>query len=234
GVPFLSKAKAMQHRLQLDLRVGYVDRNVTSNDEMHAGGQHPYPYGFDALTPNTLFSGYPGYSLSGETLGILNLAYRFPLLHQWQFHKAGPLAMASYSGTSGVWMQVGGSAGNLWSYRPPTSTSGNFYVDQYDQYVAYDPDSIKREIPFVDRAYKNGNYMLYDAQAEVRVPLIAFNTQRWDSFFRVAYGFNDITGYGDVNGDSFYNGSDSGNGDGLSNEVEEAGFRFYIGLGTGW
>jgi hypothetical protein len=36
------------------------------------------------------------------------------------------------------------------------------------------------------------------------------------------------------NGDSFYNGSDSGNGDGLSNEVEEAGFRFYIGLGTGW
>src|SRR5436190_13680168 len=163
-VPFLSKPQAMNHRLQLDLRLEYVDRNVTSNDEMHAGGQHPYQYGFDALTPNTLFSGYPGYSLSGETLGILNLAYRFPLMHQWQFHKGGPVAM-----TNGVWMQVGGSAGNLWSYRPPTSTSGNFYVDRYDQYVAYDPDSIKREIPFVDRAYKNGNYMLYDAQAEVRV-----------------------------------------------------------------
>jgi hypothetical protein len=59
GVPILSKARSMQHRLQLDLRLGYVDRNVTSNDEMHAGGQHPYQYGFDALTPNTLFSGYP-------------------------------------------------------------------------------------------------------------------------------------------------------------------------------
>jgi len=234
GVPILSKARAMQHRLQLDLRLGYVDRNVTSNDEMHAGGQHPYQYGFDALTPNTLFSGYPAFSLSGETLGILNLAYRFPLMHQWQFHKAGPLAMASYSNVQGIWMQIGGSAGNLWSFRPPSQSSGNFYVDQYDQYVAYDPDTIKREIPFVDKAYKNGNYLLYDAQAEIRVPIIAFNTVPWDSFFRVAYGFNDITGYGDVNGDSFYNGSDSGNGDGLSNEVEQAGFRFYIGLGTGW
>jgi hypothetical protein len=229
GVPLLSKARAMNHRLQLDLRLGYVDRNVTGNDEMHAGGQHPYQYGFDALTPNTLFSGYPGYSLSGETLGILNIAYRFPLMHQWQFHKGGPLSM-----TNGVWMQIGGSAGNLWSYRPPSEGAGEFYVDQYDQFVAYDPDTIEREIPFVDRAYKNGNYMLYDAQAEIRVPLVAFNTSSWDSFFRVAYGFNDITGYGDVDGDSFYNGTDSGNGDGLSTDVEEAGFRFYFGLGTGW
>jgi hypothetical protein len=234
GIPILNKMRAMQHRIQVDLRLGYIDRNVTSNDEMHAGGQHPYQYGFDALTPNTLFSGYPAYSLSGETLGILNLAYRFPLMHSWQFHKAGPLAMASYSRTNGMWMQIGGSAGNLWSFRPPSGSTGNYYVDQYDQYVAYDPSTIKREIPFVDKAYKNGNYMLYDAQAELRVPLIVFNTAPWDSFFRVAYGFQDITGYGDVNGDSFYNGSDSGNGDGLSNEVEKAGFRFYIGLGTGW
>jgi hypothetical protein len=233
GVPILSKARAMQHRIQLDLRLGYVDRNVTGNDELHAGGQHPYQYGYGALTPNTLFSGYPAFSLSGETLGILNLAYRFPLMHQWQFHKAGPLAMASYSGTSGVWMQLGGTAGNLWSFRPPAEGTVS-YVDQYDQRVAYDPDTIEREIPFVDRAYKNGNYLLFDAQAEIRVPIIAFNTTPWDSFFRVAYGFNEIGGYGDVDGDTFYNGSDSGNQDGLSTEVEKPGFRFYIGLGTGW
>jgi hypothetical protein len=132
-----------------------------------------------------------------------------------------------------VWMQIGGTAGNLWSFRPPTEGSLT-YLDQYDQRVAYDPDTIKREIPFVDKAYKNGNYLLYDAQAEVRVPLIMFNTSPWDSFFRVAYGFNEIGGYGDVDGDTFYNGADSGNGDSLSTETEKPGPRFYIGLGTGW
>jgi hypothetical protein len=228
GVPILAKARSMQHRIQVDARVGFVDRNVTGNDEFRAGGQHPYDFGYGSITPNTLFSGYPAYSLSGETLGILNLAYRFPLMHQWQFHKSGPLAM-----TSGLWMQIGGTAGNLWSFRPPPEGAAS-YVNQYDQRVAYDADDIEREIPFVDRAYKNGNYLLYDAQAEIRLPMVMFNTVPWDSFFRVAYGFNEIGGYGDVDGDSFYNGSDSGNNDGLSTETEKPGFRFYIGLGTGW
>jgi hypothetical protein len=228
GVPLLQKAKDMNHRLQIDARFGWTDRNVTGNDEMHAGGQHPYQYGYGSLTPNTLFAGYPGYSLSGETLGILNVAYRFPLAHPYQFHKLGPLSQVN-----GIYMQFGGTAGNLWSFRPPQDDASS-YVDQYDQTVAYDPDDIEREIPLVDKAYKNGNYLLFDAQAEVRVPMILFNTSSWDSFLRVAYGFNEISGYGDVNGDNVYQSTDSGLGDGLSTETEKPGVRFYLGLGTGW
>jgi hypothetical protein len=95
-------------------------------------------------------------------------------------------------------------------------------------------DAVTREIPFVDEAYKNGNSMLYDASAELRVRSVIFHGMPWDSFARVAYGFNEIRGYGDVNGDDLFDTSENALGDELSNETEPAGFRYYIGFGTGW
>jgi hypothetical protein len=226
GIPFLKEAQSRGHVFQLDTSFGYIDRNVDTNDEFRAGGQHPYYVNYQSIRPNTQFAGYPGWSLSGETMAIMNLAYRFPLdAHTtWRW---GPFT------TSGIYMQMGGSAGNLWSYRPPKDENKS-YRSLYDDRIAYNPDDIVREIPFVDVAYKNGNRMLYDAFAEIRVASVFRDGFAWNSFVRLAYGFNEIRGYGDVDGDGIFDTSESGVGDELSSETEPAGWRIYLGLGTGW
>jgi hypothetical protein len=76
--------------------------------------------------------------------------------------------------------------------------------------------------------------MLYDVAAELRVTSVLYHTMAWDSFLRLAYGFNEIRGYGDVDGNDVADTNNSALGDELSSETEPAGFRLYIGLGTGW
>jgi hypothetical protein len=226
GIPPFTKAHEARHVIQIDAQLGYVDRNVDANDEFRAGGRHPANAGWGTIRPNTQFAGYPGWSLSGETMAIMNIAYRFPIdgHSTWRY---GPFT------TSGIYGQFGGTAGNLWSFRPPQDPSKS-YRSMYDDRIAYDPADIKREIPFIDKAYKNGNYMLYDTFAEVRVSSIFRDTASWNSFLRVAYGFNEIKGYGDVNGDGIWDTSENGVGDELSSETEPAGWRVYLGFGTGW
>jgi hypothetical protein len=158
-------------------------------------------------------------------MAIFNAAYRFPL-NRYGFWRTGPIT------TNGIYMQLGGTAGNLWSYKPPEEDQS--YRSQYDDRIAYDPDTVQREMPFVDVAYKNGNKMLYDAFAEVRVQSDFRDGMGWNSFIRMAYGFNEIRGYGDVDGDGINDTSESGVGDELSSETEPAGWRLYLGLGTGW
>jgi len=227
GIPFLEKAKGVgSHTFQLDFQFGAVDRNVDVNDEFRAGGLHPAYVGYSSVQPNTQFAGYPGWSLSGETMAIFNVAYRFPL-NRYTYNRWGPIT------TQGIWMQFGGTAGNMWSYRPPEDESKS-YRSQYDDRIAYDPADIEREIPFIDKAYKNGNHMLYDAFAEIRVASVFRDGMGWNSFVRFAYGFNKIRGYGDVNGDGIFDTSETGVGDELSAEEEPAGWRLYLGLGTGW
>ncbi len=221
----LQAANSHRHVIQLDFQGGVIDQNVSFNDEFRAGGQHPYNFGSDSLRPNTLFSGYPANSLSGETMAILNLAYRFPI-RRYLNKKVGPFYFYD------VTAQVMGTAGNLWSYRAPTDPN-NYYVNEYGDRVARNPASVHREIPFVDKAYKNGNYMLYDAGAELRVSADLF-TIPWNCFVRAAWGFNEIHGIGDVNGDGIQDTTNTGIGNGLSNETEKPGPRFYLGLGTGW
>ena len=76
--------------------------------------------------------------------------------------------------------------------------------------------------------------MLYDVSAEIRVTSLLYHSCDWNSFVRLAYGFNSVRGIGDVNGDSIFDTNDNNLGDELSNEREPAGFRLYVGLGTGW
>ncbi len=223
---FLSKLQEQRHTLQFDAQVGFLDRNVDRNDEFRAGGQHPFYFGSDSLRPNTLFAGYPSNSLSGETMALFNLAYRFPIRREWN-QRVGPFYFYDVTG------QVMGSTGNLWSFRPPTDAA-DYYRNEYGERVARDAADVVREIPFVDTAYKNGNYLLYDAGAELRVSASLFNQSQWNSFFRVVYGFNEVKGYGDVNGDDIQDTTNNAIGDELSNEVEEPGVRVYVGLGTGW
>ncbi len=225
-LPFLQAAQDRRHTLQLDVAAGVIDRNVDRNDEFRGGGQHPFYWGSDSLRPNTLFAGYPANSLSGETMALVNLAYRFPIRRELN-KRVGPFYFYDITG------QIMGTAGNLWSFRAPTQES-QFYRNEYGERVARDASTLRREIPFVDTAYKNGNYLLFDAGAELRVSAALFNSTGWDSFLRVVYGFNEIHGYGDVNGDDIQDTTDSAIGDELSNETEKPGVRVYIGLGTGW
>ncbi|MEC8380838.1 MAG: hypothetical protein VXZ96_10980, partial [Myxococcota bacterium] len=227
GFDFLREAQNRKHVIQLDTQFGMIDRNVALNDEFRAGGRHPYNLGYGSIQPNTPFAGYPAWSLGGETMMIANMAYRFPLTRPEQKWMHGPLYI------TGVYAQFGGTAGNLWSFRPP-SDPADFYRSRFDERIAYNSEDVVREIPFRDIAYKNGNYMLYDLSFELRMSSVLYHTMSWDSFFRLAYGFNEIRGWGDVDGDDIFDTNDSAVGDELSNETEPAGFRIYLGLGTGW
>ena len=64
------------HTFQLDFDLGYIDRNVMGWDEFMAGGRHPYNWGNGTIGNNIQFSGFEGYSLSGETMLIANGTYR--------------------------------------------------------------------------------------------------------------------------------------------------------------
>lgn len=227
GSKILAEAQKRRHVMYLDSHIGVVDRNVSGNDEFRAGGRHPYNMGYGSIQPNSQFAGYPSWSLGGETMMIFNTGYRFPLTRPEQKWMYGPLYIVGLVG------QVSATAGNLWSFRPPSDPT-KFYRDRYDERVAYNSDDVKREIPFIDTSYKNGNKMLYDVSAEIRMSSILYHTMSWDSFVRVAYGFNEVRGWGDVDGDDIFDTNDSALGDELSSETEPAGIRLYLGLGTGW
>lgn len=219
--------KRRKHALEFSFQGGIIDRNVQYQDEFRGGGVHPAYMGTGSIQPNNQFAGYPAFSLSGETMLVASLGYRFPVITNID-KRMGPFYMYD------VYMQVGGTAGNLWSFRPPDESDvGEYYYDNYGQRVAYDPSTVRREIPFIDSAYKNGNWMLFDTMAEVRVSS-SLMTMAWDSFFRVAYGFNEITGITDPNGDDISETTQTGFGNSLSAETEKPGPRFYLGIGTGW
>ncbi len=224
GIDSLRKAR---HTLLVDVQGGFVDRNVHFYDEFRGGGQHPFYVGADAILPNGSFAGYPRASLVGETMLMASLAYRFPIARQIN-KKIGPLYIYD------VYAQFGGTTGNFWSFRAPEEGGNSpYYYDGSGQRVAYDPKDVRREIPFLDKAYKNGNYLVTDANLEVRVSATLFNAI-WNSFVRLAWGFNEIGGVGDVNGDDIQDTTETGFGNSLSSETEKPGPRLYIGFGTGW
>ncbi len=231
GIPFLRHFQEKRHTIQLDAQLGFIDRNVTTNNEFIAGGRHPYNWGYGSIQSNTQFAGYPAYSLAGETLAIFNGAYRFPLPAPEWHRLIGPLFIYDAA------IQLGGTAGNLWSFRPPDDPE-LYYRSRFDERIAYNKDDICRELFTCteDRffAYKNGNNLLTDISAELRLSSVLYHGMPWDSFFRVAYGFQEVRGYGDVDGNDIFDTNDSAVGDELSNETEPPGLRFYLGLGTGW
>jgi hypothetical protein len=227
GADFLQPLADKRHTIEIDTQFGYIDRNVHFFDEFRGGGQHPYFMGANAIQPNNQFAGYPGFSLAGETMITGTLSYRFPVARQIN-KKFGPLYIYSIYG------QFGGTAGNFWSYRAPDESEvGTYYYDGAGQRVAYDPADVRREIPFRDKAYKNGNTLLTDANAELRVSAAMFGGY-WNSFVRLAYGFNEVGGIGDVDGDNIQDTRETGLGNALSGETEQPGPRLYIGFGTGW
>ena len=215
------------HTLQLDFEVGYIDRNVMGWDEFMAGGRHPYNWGNGTIGNNIQFSGYEGFSLSGETMLIANTAYRFPLARNLN-KKLGPVYLDA------LYLQLFGSIGNLWSYR----IEGPTHVEGYSV-VPSEGGSVRREIPFKDYSYKNSpagnpNYFLTDIGAELRSRAFIWNDWDWDGFVRLSYGLQSTAGYGDVNFDLVQSSLARDAATELSAEIEPATLRLYLGFGTGW
>ena len=214
--------------LQLDFEGGWIDRNVMGWDEFMAGGRHPYHWGNGTIGNNVQFSGYEGYSLTGETMLITNIGYRFPLTRNMNW-RAGPIY------TESMYLQLFGTIGNLWSFR----VEGDSHIEGYSVVPNRGEGSIRRETPFADYASKNSppgdpHYLLSDIGAELRVRSFIWNDFDWDSFVRVAYGFQRVAGYGDVNADMVQSSVARDAATELSGEVEEPTLRLYIGIGTGW
>lgn len=224
---FLPVPRTEHHTFQFDLDLGYIDRNVMGWDEFMAGGRHPYNWGNGTIGNNIQFSGYEGYSLSGETMIIANSAYRFPIARHMQ-NRVGPFYFDS------IYFQIFGSVGNLWSHR----VEGPSHIEGYNK-VASDGGFVRREIPFKDYAYKNSpannpNYLLGDIGAELRSTAFIWNDWDWDGFLRLSYGLSPTAGYGDVNADFIQNSLARDAASDLSAEVENPTLRVYLGLGTGW
>ena len=233
-LPFKNKRGSdLGHTLQASLEVGMIDRNVPYGDEIRGGGsggqnfRNPYK-------SNTVFAGYEPYSLSGETAMVLNLQYRFPLARNID-KKIGPLYIAS------LYAQVFGTVGNFWSYKVKDDAQT---TDLFGERVLADEDGrrggvvgtpagLMREWPGMV-ASENGHPVLADIGFELRLDSMLFNRSRWQTSIRVAYGLMGVKGRGDVDGDSIYTNSSDPTLDNTSDEVEPAGFRFLIGIGTGW
>lgn len=214
------------HKLQLDVQAAAFDRNVQLFDELRAGGGHPMAPGVGqgAIQPTQPLSGYPAV-LMGETMLVGSAYWRMPI-KQRILKKWGPLLMRD------IFLQAGGSAGNLWSFTPPDE-EGTFYRDQQGEPVAYDPKDVKREIPFIDTAYKNGNYLLTDVSAELRVSSVLMGNS-FNSILRVSYGFQEVGGVFDIDGDDINDSTSDAALFGLSTETEKPGPRIYLGIGSGW
>lgn len=224
---YIANPVAEHHTLQLDMQAGFIDRNVMGWDEFIAGGRHPYDWGPGNIGGNSQFSGYEGWSLSGETMIILAGAYRFPLARNMNL-KLGP----TY--TEKVYLQLNGTIGNLWSHR----VEGPRHVEGYSV-VPSEGGEVRREVPFKDYSSKNSvpgqeNKLLGDVGVELRVRSFIFNDYDWDSFLRVSYGLRPTAGYGDVNQDMVQSSGARDATSELSAEYEPATVRVYLGVGTGW
>jgi hypothetical protein len=226
--PFVRRLRSSGHALQFDVQAAAIDRNVQLFDELRAGGGHPMMPGVGpgGVQPTQPLSGYPTVLL-GETMAVASAYWRFPIKRNIQ-KKWGPLLMRD------LYVQAGGSAGNLWSFQPPDEDEvGLYYFDNQGNRVAFDPDDVEREIPLVDRAYKNGNYLLTDVSAELRVSSVLMGTQ-FNSILRVSYGFNEVSGIFDIDGDDINDTTNAGFGNAISAETEKPGPRIYLGIGSGW
>jgi Tol biopolymer transport system component len=213
------------HTFELHVRAGMTNRNVYMWDEFAAGALHPLGYVPAQQTTNE-FAGFEDYSLRGENMMVFGMTYRFPLVRHID-KKIGPFYFVS------VWAELFGTMGNLWGY------TGEYMRDKYGN-IARDPEaywdpaikpgSARPEIPFKDIASKNGNYLLYDIGFTLKLKAFIFGTTDWNSYFRVAYGLNDIIGSNEVNDDWAF--VDAYPADALYAESEPKSLHISIGIGT--
>lgn len=163
---------------------GVKSRNVNINDEFFLGGRINFR-AFGQISTTTLFYGYEDFSISGETLLLFSTGYTFPIARTID-RKIGFFYFDS------LYASVFGEVGNAWDFGEFKNLSQN---------------------PTQDPSLGDGEVLLQDVGVEIRLKAFLFNDfNRWNSVFRVAYGFQDNAQNGFSNNDS--------------------PVRFYIGIGT--
>ena len=222
----------LRHTLEVALHAGWISRNVSAAEELYAGGLHPLHL-FRPDYAVTALPGYEDFAAHGETLVVVRAAWRTPLLRELHL-RVGPLYMAA------LWLQLGGSVGNAWGYDADWLTTPQGTVQTHTHGPAVplalrgrpraEPGSIRRERPFLDVARNNGNRLLLEAGAELRLDLELFE-RPWDSMVRLSYGFTTLRGLGDVNDDGVL--ADHFPHDPFVDELEPPSLRLVIALGTG-
>jgi hypothetical protein len=213
------------HTLDLHIRAGFINRNVYRWDEFFGGSLHPLRF-VPTQSTTQEFAGYPGFSLNGETMIILGASYRFPFYRHID-------KMYGVFYFSSLWGEISTTAGNLWGFTADymrdvygnIQRNGESYWDP-----AVKPGSVHREIPFVDKANSNGNYMLYDVGFTLKLKGFIFGYLPWNSFIRVAYPLNDIYGQTDTNNDYVF--VDNYPNDGYRSEMQPRSIRLSIGIGS--
>jgi len=235
ALPFkLPSGGDLGHTLQVQADVGLIDRNVPFADEIRGGGRGSNRNFRNPFASNTLLTGYEPFSLAGETVALMQLAYRFPIARQID-KKIGPIYFES------LHMQFFGTVGNFWSYKVK---DGEDTVQLFGENVVTDAQgrqggkiktggAVQREWPGMESS-ENGNYVLGDLGLELRLAANLFNRSQWLTSFSVAYGFNDTAGRGDQNNDGIFTNSSDPSIALRADEKEPAGFRFYINIGSGW
>jgi hypothetical protein len=128
---------SFDHTLEVNLKLGWISRDVGFLP--FYGGGRLYSQSTPELNTSVGFTGYSSYSLSGESLANLAVAYRFPLLRglSWDL---GPFFLED------VYAQLFTSWGNIWGF---------------------DADGT-RQRPFLDRA-ANGRRVVGDVGADLRL-----------------------------------------------------------------
>ena len=223
----------LRQGLSLGLGLGWISRNVSPEEELHAGGHHPLRHiERDRLARR--FYGYGPYALRGETLVLLRAAYRVALARHmgWGW---GPF------GIHCVWLGVGGTLGNLWGYdgEPRRYADGTVATYPRDRsvpaplrgQVQYLPGSLHGELPLRDEASSNGNLLLADAHLDLVVST-SLRRSPWLWTLRLAWGFMSLEGPGDLDGDGRV--SQGFPSDPLRDERVPPGLRLMLMVGGGW
>jgi hypothetical protein len=139
---------------------------VNFYDRFHGGGM--WVSGLGAFSDNGAFLGYERYSLEGETMAILGVDYRFPILKEidvalWAFY------------FDKLYMSVFGDVGNLWAH--PTRRKDLFNFNKL-----FDKN--------YDGVFTANEDLLTDVGIELRMTMFLF-ANWFDSFVKVAHGFQD-------------------------------------------
>lgn len=208
-----------RNTLELNFTAAAIDRNVSGFDELFAGGELPLIQS-RSVESNSQFAGYRRIALSGETMLIANANYRFPVLRDISL-KAG------YWYFSNLYAQVFGSAGNVWGFRPDGRRERPIGLNSEAVRLSNVGDA-RQTVPFIttgDTAWGNGNKLLYDAGFEIRLEGAMLNRYTFNSFFRTAWGFQDL--------DSVFINEEGGTSR-VRRYRGDSGPLYYLGIGTGW
>lgn len=185
------------------IHLGWIDRDVDNLDEFFAGGTL-FSVRRGVFQSFTNMPGYDEFAITGEKLALVRLAQRTTL---WtDMGAAGPWLLDA------LVLELGVEAGNAW---PHGANAGDIVRG------IFGPNHFARGLRPLDgsAAATDPRFigLLYDVYVDVRLKAIMFDAFPWNSFFRLAHGFQDQR----LDATGVFQNADNA-------------VRIYLGLGTGF